>query len=312
MFGWGGFWIVTLIWGSLYLLSRIGLESIDPTHLSFIRLGIAGIGLNLIIIARKLPIPRDLNTLLHLIAEGIGGVLLPVFLLSWGLQTVESGIGSVLQATAAVFAAVFAHFIFEDERLSPIKFIGVIISFIGVIVLTQRNMVGDATQSSIEGQIAIIIGALLYAAFTIHSRFLMRRNIKPVVVSGISVLVAVYGMGIFMVGQILVGDLPATASANLTPTAILVILTLGFVQTFLAYVLYYEVVANIGAAKSTMVTYTIPPVALLLGVIFGGEVLDGFIITGTSLIFLGIGFTKLKFNFPVVTIRPILRPKMPR
>jgi len=294
MLGWGGFWILTLIWGSLYLFSRVGLESVDPTHLTFIRLGIAAIGLNAIVIIRRLPIPRDLNTLFHLAITGIGGVMLPVFLLSWGLQTVESGVGSVLQATAAIFSAVVSHFIFDDERLSPVKFLGVMLSFIGVIVLTQRNITDMTTQSTIEGQLAIILGALLYAVFTIHSRILMRRQIKPLVLSAVSVLVSAYGIGIMMLIQIVRGDLPMQVPPVITPQAMMIILTLALVHSFLAYLIYFEVVANIGAAQSTMVTYTIPPVALILGVVFAGERFDVYILIGTSLIFSGIALTKLR------------------
>lgn len=294
MLGWGGFWILTLIWGSLYLFSRVGLESIDPTHLTFIRLGIAAFGLNVIVLLRRLPIPTDFNTLFHLIITGIGGVMLPVFLLSWGLQTVESGVGSVLQATAAIFTAVVSHFMFADERLSPIKFSGVILSFIGVVILTQRNITDVTAQSSIEGQLAIILGALLYAVFTIHSRILMRRQIKPLVLSAVSVLVSAYGIGIVMLIQVVLGDLPSAIPPVITPQALVIILTLAIVHSFLAYLIYYEVVANIGAAPATMVTYTIPPVALILGIVYGGESFDSYIIVGTSLIFAGIAMTKLK------------------
>lgn len=293
MFGWGGFWILTLIWGALYLLSRVGLESINPTHLTFIRLGIAATGLNAIVILRRLPIPTDRNTLFHLAITGIGGVLIPVFLLSWGLQTVESGVGSVLQATAAIFTAVASHFIFDDERLSSVKFSGVIISFIGVIILTQRNAADVTVQSSLEGQIAIILGALFYGVFTIHSRILMRRKIKPLVLSAVSVLVSAYGAGLMVLVQVAVGDLPLLIPPIITPQAMIIILILALVQSFLAYLLYYEVVARIGAAPSTMITYTIPPVALLLGIIFLNEALDQYIVIGTGLIFCGIALTKL-------------------
>lgn len=312
MLGWAGFWILTLIWGSLYLLSRVGLESIDPLHLTFIRLGIAATGLNLIVILRKLPIPTDKNTLFHIALTGIGGVMLPVFLLSWGLQTVESGVGSVLQATAAIFTAVVAHFVFTDERLSPIKFIGVIVSFIGVIILTQRDVTGVTTQSSIEGQIAIILGALLYAVFTIHSRFLMRRNIKPVVLSAISVLASAYLTGALMILQIALGHLDIFVPYTITPEAMGIVLTLALVQSFLAYLLYYDVVSKIGASQATMVTYTIPPVALILGVIFLNEVLDQYIIIGTGLIFLGIALTKLKIFERIRFYTPALQTKKGR
>ena len=306
MLGWGGFWILTLIWGALYLLSRVGLESINPTHLTFIRLGIAAIGLNVIVIIRRLPIPTDRNTLFHLGLTGIGGVLIPVFLLSWGLQTVESGVGSVLQATAAIFTAVASHFIFEDERLSSVKFSGVLISFVGVIILTQRNVADVTLQSSLEGQIAIILGSLFYGVFTIHSRILMRRNIKPLVLSAVSVLVSAYGAGLMVLVQVALGDLPLVIPPIITPQAMLIILILALVQSFLAYLLYYEVVARIGAAPSTMVTYTIPPVALILGIIFLQERVDLFLIIGTGFIFSGIALTKLnifeRLRRPIIPI----------
>ena len=294
MLGWGGFWILTLIWGSLYLLSRVGLESIDPLHLTFIRLGVAAAGLNIIVIFRKLPIPTDRNTVFHLCLAGIGGLMLPILMLNWGLQTVESGVGSVLQATAAIFTAIVAHFVFVDERLSIVKLAGVLISFVGVVVLTQRQVEGVSVQSSIEGQIAIVLGGLFYATFTIHSRILMHRNIKPMVYSAIAMLAAACGMGILMLVQILSGQLATTVSSDITPQAMVIILTLSFVHSFVAYMLYYEVVSRIGAAHSTMVTYTIPPVALLLGVVVLNEQVDAFLIAGTALIFMGIALTKLR------------------
>jgi drug/metabolite transporter (DMT)-like permease len=307
MLGWGGFWILTLIWGSLYLLSRVGLESINPIHLTFIRLGIAAVGLNAIMMIRRLTIPTDKNTIFHLIITGICGVMLPVFLLSWGLQTVESGVGSVLQATAAIFTALASHFIFDDERLSVTKFTGVLISFIGVIVLTQRNVADTTVQSSLEGQIAIILGALFYGVFTIHSRILMRRKIKPLVLSAISILASAYFTGLIILVQIALGDLPLTIPATISPQAMMIILTLALVQSFFAYLLYYEVVIRIGAAHATMVTYTIPPVALLLGVIFLNEALDIYIVIGTGLIFFGIALTKLRIferlKLPVFLIK---------
>lgn len=306
MFGWGGFWLLTLIWGSLFLFSRVGIESIDPFHLTFMRLGIAAVGLNLIVIFRRSPIPTDKNSLLHLIIAGIGGLMLPILLLNWGIQTVESGISSVLQATAAIFAAIVAHFIFHDERLSSVKLVGVIISFIGVIVLTQRNVDGAAVQSSLEGQAAIILSALLYAGFTIHSRVIMQRNIKPIVFSALSMLSATYGMGILMLVQISRGHLPTSIPTTLSTQTLGIIIILGLVHSFFAYTLYYEVVKRIGAAHATMVTYSIPPVALILGAIFLNEALDIYIIVGAGLIFFGIILIKLhvfeRLRFPTFPI----------
>lgn len=293
MLGWGGFWVLTLIWGSLFLFSRIGVESIDPTHITFIRLGTAAVGMNLIIIFRRLPIPHDPKILFHLIINGIGGLMIPIFLLNIGIQSVESGVTSVLQASSAVFAALVAHFIFVDERLSLIKFVGVLISFVGVIVLTLRDSGSINGQSTLEGQVLLIASGVIYAGFTIHSRILMKRQIKPAVFSAIALLSATVFMGCIMLIQIAQGYTPPALPGSITPTALLSVVILATVHSFVAYLLYYEVVSRIGASSATMVTYTIPPVALILGIIFLNEQLDSYIIAGTTLIFAGIALTKL-------------------
>lgn len=296
MLGWGGFWILTVVWGSLFLFSRVGVASIDPIHITFIRLGVAAVGMNLIIVARRLPVPRDPHTLLHIIINGIGGLLIPIFLLNIGIQSVESGLSSVIQSTAAVFAAIVAHFVFADERLTPIKFIGVVVSFIGIVVLTQRDSPSNVTQSSLAGQIALLTSALFYAGFVIHSRVLMQKHdIKPTVFSAIAMLSATISIGIVMVFNIAMGDVAISLPYTIGLETFLVVMTLGIVHSFLAYLLYYQVVQTIGAAPSTMVTYTIPPVALMLGIIFLNEQLDGFVIVGSVLIFFGIALTNLKF-----------------
>lgn len=297
MLAWGGFWLLTLIWGSLYMLSRVGLEVVDPLHIVFIRLGIASLGLNLIVILRRMPIPKDLGTILKISLNGIGSITIPMVLLNWGLQYIESGLGSVLQASAALFAVVVAHFFFVDERLTPSKLIGVVLGFIGVIALASRTSPSASVSNSFAGQIAVIVSALSYALFTIHSRTIIQQNIQPLVLSSISMLAATLAVGVLMFIATAQGQIPAIVTPDLSLQILLIILILSLFQSFLAYLIYYEVVARLGASQATMVTYVTPPVALILGIVFLNERLDTYIIIGTTLIFTGILFTRLNlFN----------------
>ncbi|MGB1287442.1 MAG: EamA family transporter, partial [Aggregatilineales bacterium] len=73
--------------------------------------------------------------------------------------------------------------------------------------------------------------------------------------------------------------------------------TLAVINTVIAYIIFYEVVRQLGAAKATMVTYVVPVVGLVLGVMILSEPLDVYIIVGTALIFAGIGIVNLRiFN----------------
>ncbi|MCU0511338.1 MAG: DMT family transporter, partial [Anaerolineae bacterium] len=105
---WVSFWMVALIWGSSFMLIRIGVAEVHPLHLVLIRTGIAAAGLGLLVVLLKKHVPRQPRTLLSLIVIGMGNNALPFLLIAWGEERVESGLASVLQATAALFTLVVA------------------------------------------------------------------------------------------------------------------------------------------------------------------------------------------------------------
>ena len=124
------------------MLIRIGVEFVHPLHLVFIRTGIAAIGLMPDRRRLRRPIPRDPKTILSLVTIGLINTLLPFLFITWGETHIESGIASVLQATAALFTLVIAHFTFADERMTPRKVIGLLCGFVGVVVLAARSTQG--------------------------------------------------------------------------------------------------------------------------------------------------------------------------
>jgi drug/metabolite transporter (DMT)-like permease len=90
---------------------------------------------------------------------------------------------------------------------------------------------------------------------------------------------------------------PAPVSlTSLSSNVLASVLMLGFVNTFIAYLIYYSLVHSFGAARTSMVTYVIPAVGLFLGVIVLNEVLDVRLIVGALLIFLGIGVVNWRFR----------------
>ncbi len=294
---WIMFWLVALIWGSSFMLIRIGVEAIHPVHLVLIRVGIAAVGLGLVVVVTRQPIPRDWRILLAMVAVGIGNNAIPFTLISWGEQSVESGLTSVLQSTAALFALVVAHFAFKDERITPRKLIGLGLGFAGIVVLASRNWQdGQVITGSLMGQMAIVVASLSYACFTALSRkVLASGTVVPVVLAAITMMAATFfEAAIVLVGGIS-GAMPLQTPADLTVEILTAVLVLGFVNTFIAYLMFYEIVKGLGAARAAMVTYVVPAVGLLLGVIFLGEILDARIILGAGLIFAGIGIVNLKF-----------------
>src|SRR5712691_521999 len=154
-----------------------------------------------------------------------------------------------------------AHLALSDDKLNRVKLMGLAVGFLGVLVLALRGM--DPThENPLMGQLAVLIASFSYAC----SAIILRRNLQHV-------HSYVLGSGSFVVGAVtvlivtlLTGQVLPSIGA-LQPKTILAILTLGIINTFIAYLLYFALIRNWGASRATMVTYMIPPVSLLLGAI---------------------------------------------
>lgn len=292
---WAAFWMLGLIWGSSFMLIRIGVEIIHPVHLVFIRVGIAAVGMGIVLIVLRKPLPRNWRTLGWLALIGIGNTAIPFTLISWGEKTVESGLASVLQATAALFGLVVASIAFVDERITTQRVIGLLLGFAGIVVLAARNWQGgEIITGGLLGQMAIVCASMFYAVFTTVSRKVIQGNIQPIVVSACAMMSAALFEGAIILAASAAGLMPASIPTDTPPDVLASAIALGFVNTFLAYLLFYEVVQGLGASRATMVTYVVPVVGLILGVVFLNEQLDIYILGGAALIFTGIGVVNLK------------------
>nr|MCU0514996.1 DMT family transporter [Anaerolineae bacterium] len=151
-----------------------------------------------------------------------------------------------------------------------------------------------AGSDGLLGQLAIVGASLSYATFTTFSRKVIRGEVEPLVLSAIAMLSAALTTTVLSLIGALFFDLPLATPAAMPLNALLALLVLGLVNTFVAYLLFYNIVRVLGAARAAMVTYIVPVVGLCLGVLFLGETLDLFIIGGAALIFTGIGIVNIR------------------
>jgi drug/metabolite transporter (DMT)-like permease len=297
---WAGFWLLALIWGSSFLFIRIGTQQLPPFQLVFIRTGIAAIGLNVVVYLRGGRPVVDWRTLRDLIILGVVNTVVPFALISWGETHIESGLASVLQGTAALFTLVIAHFTFTDERISLRKLGGLVLGFLGVVVLASRSTAGNLVQSDstmqLLGQLAVIVASLCYALGGTYSRKAMRQRLDPLVAAAGTMTVATILSGSIAWISPLVGGPPPMSLSQLTPEVLGAVLALGLVNTFGAYLIFYPLVSVLGAARTSMVTYVIPVVGLVLGAIFLSELLDLRLVIGTLMIVGGIGVVNLNLR----------------
>jgi drug/metabolite transporter (DMT)-like permease len=284
---WAAFWLVGLIWGSSFMLIRIGVGELQIAEVVFIRTAIGALGLGAVIALRRVPVPRDWPTLRSLIIIGLGNVVAPFMLITWSELFITSGLAAVLQATAALFSLVVAHFMFADDRITPQKLAGLVTGFIGVVVLFSGEIGGS---NSLPGMFGMVLASLCYASFTAYSRRFLQGNVAPVVVAGITLATAAVVTGPL---ALLDGFTPLDAVST---TTLISMLILGVVNTFVAYLFYYFVVRELGVSRASMVTYITPVVGVVLGALFLNEHVGLALLVGGGLIFAGIGIVNLRLR----------------
>ncbi|MEO8392512.1 MAG: EamA family transporter [Chloroflexota bacterium] len=292
---WAAFWALGLIWGSSFLFIRIGVEQLSPFQVVFIRTGIAAIGLNLVLLSRGKHLPLNLKQLRPLIIIGLGNTTIPFALITTGEKAISSGLAAMLQSAASLFTAILAHFFFVDERLTPQKIVGLAVGFIGVIVLGSHSIVdGQIDLPLFLGAMAVVLASLFYATFTIYSRKVIQNRFEPLMVSAGAMTFAAISSGICMVIAPLLGGQAATPLNTVSSDVLIAVGLLGLVNTFITYLIYYWIIRELGAARTSMVTYITPGVGLALGALVLQEPIDWRLLVGALLIFCGIAIVNLR------------------
>ncbi len=295
MWKWAAFWILGLIWGSSFLFIRIGVEQLSPFQVVFIRTGIAAIGMNLLLLVQGKHLPLNRRGLTPLIIIGIGNTTIPFALLTAGEKSINSGLAATLQSATSLFTAVLAHFYFVDERITPQKAVGLALGFVGVIVLSSHSIVdGQIDVPLLTGALAVVLASLFYAIFSLYSRKQIQSRFEPLVVSTGAMTFAAISSGLCMVMAPLLGGQAATPLNTVSSDVLIAVVLLGLINTFIAYVIFYWLIRELGAARTTMVTYITPGVGLALGALVLQEEVDWRLLLGALLIFAGIAIVNLK------------------
>ena len=274
------------IWGSTWLAIKIGLEFLPPFLFAGIRFATATTSLLLLTRMLHARLPKNRSSWSVMFFLGIFQISLPYGLVFWAEQYISSGLSAVLFATMPFFVVIFAH-LMVDEKLTKLKVVGVIASFIGLILIFWRDLaVPQGLNGNLQfyGSLAVVgssvCGALASVVGKQHAE-----EIDPasnVLVQSLIGAVALGALGLFTESHV---DL------NFAPTSVLAILYLGIVGSALAFVGMYWLLKKTTATNVSLITFVTPILALVLGWLVLGEVLDPGVGLGAMLILAGIYLT---------------------
>ncbi len=264
---------MSLIWGIPYLFIKIAVAELTPASLVFLRTAIAAALLLPIAIARN-----DLGPLLPhwkwIIVYTVVEVAAPWFLLSDAERRISSSLSGLLIALVPSIGAILAWATGTDDRLDARRIAGLGLGFLGVAALVGL----DVGASDIGAVAEVALVALGYAlGALIIARKLSGLPLFGVVAASLTLTSIAYA-------PVGIAQLPSTLPSTQVVFAVLV---LAVVCTAIAFVIFFPLIAEVGAARATVITYVNPAVALVLGVAFLHEPLTVGIVIGFVLIVLG-------------------------
>ncbi len=282
---WAELVLLSVIWGGTFFSVAIALREIGPVTVVLHRVGWAAVLLWLVVAAQRLmgrgiAVPRGARIWGAFLVMGCLNNVIPFTLMSWGQIQIGTGLTAIFNAMTAVFAVLVAAMLLRDEPLNARRLGGVLLGFLGIVVIKGVDRLG-ALDGEALGTYAVLAGALSYAFAGVWARRTLAGQPPEVAAAGM-----LTGSTLVMVPLVLgLEGVPTLALSAPTWGAIgyySVLATAG------AYLLYYRVLAMAGAGNLLLCTLIIPPIAILLGVVFLDEALTPQTLTGFALIAAGL------------------------
>jgi drug/metabolite transporter (DMT)-like permease len=277
------------IWGASYLFIKVAVRDFPPAAMIELRLAVAGILLALFLVARI----GWRNALRELRAAGWWGFAIgivngaiPFTLIAWGEKHIDSGIAAVANASVPIFNAVLVPWLLPAERLSRRRLAGVLVGLVGVVVLTLAQPA--VSWWFVAGTTAVVVASISYACGGILAQHSLSNARGPTLAAA-----SMLGGAVALLPLALV-DLP-DHTPGWKPVASLAALTLA--GTALAQLILFRAIRLHGSARTSLVTYLMPPAALVYGAVLLDEPVTAASLGGLVLIMLGVALGSGAFVF---------------
>jgi drug/metabolite transporter (DMT)-like permease len=264
---------VGVIWGIPYLLIKVAVGEVTPATVVFVRTALGALlllpfalrGGGLRVLRGHWP---------AVLGFAVLEIVLPWILLSNAERTLSSSTTGLLVATVPIAAVVLGRFVGDRRAVAPIRWIGLLVGLGGVALLLGPGAAGGDPWAVAQ----VLLAALGYAsAPIIADRALRDVPAIPLTATCLGITALVY--------------LPFVVATGKQPwpplDAVLALVGLGALCTALAFVLFFRLIVEVGAARSTLVAYLNPVVAVALGALVLDEVITVTVLAATALILLG-------------------------
>jgi drug/metabolite transporter (DMT)-like permease len=272
--------VLATVWGSSFLFARIAVLEVPPMTLVFVRVALAALTLNVMLLIHSSDFRHTPQAWRNFAIMGILNNIIPFTLIFYGQLVIGAGLAAIINAMTPIWTILIANVWTSDEKLSSNKLIGVICGFVGVGILIGSSAMSGLSGSAL-GQIAVLGATISYGISGVFGRRFA--TVPPVetargqlTTSSLLILPLV-----LIIDQPWYLDLPSV-------NAMLSIVALAIVCTAFAYLLFFRILAEAGAVNVSLVTFLVPPSAIVLGMVVLGESLQPRHILGMAVIMVGL------------------------
>lgn len=270
---WGLFLSLSVIWGSSFLFMAIGLDAFHPGLVTWLRLGFGAGVMALLPQARQSKIPRAEGRRIAVL--GLIWLAIPFIIFPIAQQWIDSAVAGMLNGATPIFTAVIASILLWHLP-GRLQMIGLVVGFAGILAIALPSA-GEGTTAAI-GVVLVVLATVCYAFATNIVVPLQQRY------GSIAVMARVQWVAVALVTPY--GIYGLTQSTFAWPS-LAAMAAVGVLGTGVAMVLMGSLVGSVGPTRATFITYLIPIVALVLGVVFRDEVVSPIAILGVILVIAG-------------------------
>ena len=272
--------LLSVLWGSATFFNKVAVRDIGPYTVVFVRVLLAAMLLYAVMRVRSCPLRVSWRDAKPFLLMGLFNSALPFTLIAWGVIHIDSGLAGILLATTPVFTVVLAHIATNDEKLSVAKAFGIGLGMAGVLLIMGGHVTSVSGGSGLA-KLAILGAALCYGVSGVYGRTL--RDRPPLTLAWGQLCVS----AVILAPLVVIQDQPwetATWSRDAT-TSIIALAVLG---SAMRYLVFYRLLATVGATNTSLVGFLIPASSLLLGFMVLDERLLAAQVAGVALIAVGL------------------------
>jgi len=274
--------VLAFIWASAFFNIKIATYSYGPLTIAFLRIFFGAIPVVLLCYIKKIKIEAFSKDWLWFASIGIINLVIPFFLIAYGVQKVQSNLAAILMASTPLTAAGLAHFFTKNEKINLIKSIGVLIGFSGIVFLFSDNIL--INENNIFSAFLILFGSCFYVIGGLLTIKISNKKNENVTAS-----ILIWGALVLMPICLFL-EQPWNLNPRLDST--LSLIYLGIFSTGIAWLLRFYILKHNGLVFQAQVAYLIPIFGVILGFLILNEAITSKVIISLIAVIIGIYIVK--------------------